>query len=184
MPKRKKIKLYEAEESRLYHLPCINSIDFKKWPDGPWKDELNFEKGVYKDVPFVLERKEHGGWCSYVAIPPGGWLEGLNPDHFSFAGMEISWHGEQPAVQNTLKKHLIPKGYHVWIGYDYNRPEYLTPAYHFKNEDVFLKEIDKKIYVTIDKVREDIKKVIDLLIYEEECLEDSLRIYKRWPKGI
>lgn len=180
MPKRKKIKLHEQPASRLYHLPCIDLIDIKNLPDGPWKDDLSFEQGTYKDIPYVLDRKDHGAWCLYIAIPQGFWLHGPSTDHLDFTGMEMSWHDNVPAIQGTANRQQIPSGYDKWLGYYYNRSEYLTPIYDLKNNQKgALEEPVKKEYVTINKAREDIKKVIDSMLHEEGCLEDAFGIHRK-----
>jgi hypothetical protein len=46
--------------------------DKKTWGPGPWQEEPDRHEWRYKGLPCLLRRSPmSGGWCGYVAVPPG-----------------------------------------------------------------------------------------------------------------
>lgn len=55
--------------------PAQNPYHYKHLP-GPWNDEPDHANFEHAGFPCMLHRNRMGGWCGYVAVPPGHVLHG------------------------------------------------------------------------------------------------------------
>lgn len=64
------------------------SIDKSGWGPGPWQDEPDRVEFEHLGFPCLMVRqKSHGGWCGYVAVPPG------HPWHGAGYDLDVEIHG-------------------------------------------------------------------------------------------
>lgn len=131
--------------------------DRSKWGSGPWDGEPDRVEGKHAGLPTLALRNPMGGWCGYVAVPPGHPFHGQPYDeHY-----DLDVHGGLTYSDRCDGSRIchIPKPGEPddvwWFGFDCGHSSDLLPGmrdYGFGGT-----------YRTLDYVRAEIQKLAEQL---------------------
>lgn len=112
---------------------CNEHTDKSMWGPGPWQDEPNRVDFEAHGFPCLLHRSPtSGGWCGYVAVPPGHCAYKKGYDD-----VDVDVHGGL-TYADTCNEHIchVPKPGEPddvwWLGFDCGHAWDLMPAFHVR----------------------------------------------------